>query len=209
MRIHLLFKSVSLIIILLYLQSCAFHNGSFSAGPYITDAKTVAIGKGIATTHHFLGIGGLKENALVNEARLDFYRKYPLRSDMSIKNVSVDFKDTYVFIFHQTTATFSAEIVELKPFGLPAPFGGRFDGFYTSDSVFFFIQKPGMMNKILFTNTNSKDEVGDIIVNTLDANKNFIQIALKPVQTSPYGFLCLIKATGERVYIAPEWVTTN
>jgi hypothetical protein len=205
MRIRLLFKSVSLVITLLYLQSCAFHTGSFSSGPYIVDAQTVAIGKGIATTHHFLGIGGLKENALVNEARLNFYRKYPLRKDMTIQNVSVDFKNTYVFIYHQTTATFSAEIVELKPFELPVPFDGRFNGFYTSDSVFFFIQKPGQINRILFTDGNA--EVGDFVVTTLNAEKNLSRIVLKPIKTNRFGFLCIVKSTGTRVYIAPEWVT--
>jgi len=206
MRIRLLFKSVSLVITLLYLQSCAFHTGSFSSGPYIVDAKTVAIGKGIATMHHFLGIGGLKENALVNEARLNFYRKYPLRKDMTIQNVSVDFKNTYVFIYHQTTATFSAEIVELKPFELPVPFDGRFNGFYTSDSVFFFIQKPGNINKVLFVFADSKVEVGDFVVTTLDAKNNLTEIVLKPIKTDRFGFLCIVKSTGERVYIAPEWI---
>ncbi|NEN25016.1 hypothetical protein G3O08_16060 [Cryomorpha ignava] len=112
------FYSLSLITLLcsLLLSSCAFHNGNMTGNASLStrnfEIKTIVMGT--AKTSHVFGIGGLKKQALVYEAKKDLYRSYPLSEGQAFANISVDFKRSYFFIVNTTVATITADVVEFK-----------------------------------------------------------------------------------------------
>lgn len=69
---------------------------------------------GTAKTTHVFGIGGLKTQALVYEAKKDLYRSYPLSEGQAFANISVDFKRSYIFFVSKTIATLTADVVEFN-----------------------------------------------------------------------------------------------
>lgn len=98
------------------LSSCAFHSGNMTGNASLNarnfEIKTIVIGT--AKTSHIFGIGGLKQQALVYEAKKDLYRSYPLSEGEAFANISVDFKRSYFFIVNTTIATITADVVEFK-----------------------------------------------------------------------------------------------
>lgn len=108
----------SLIILLsgTLLSSCAFHSGNMTGNASLNarnfEIKTIVMGT--AKTSHVFGIGGLKKQALVYEAKKDLYRSYPLSEGEAFANISVDFKRSYFFIVNTTVATITADVVEFK-----------------------------------------------------------------------------------------------
>lgn len=101
------------------LSSCAFHSGNMTGNASLNtrnfEIKTIVIGT--AKTSHVLGIGGLKKQALVYEAKKDLYRSYPLSEGEAFANISVDFKRSYFLIVNTTVATITADVVEFKDGG--------------------------------------------------------------------------------------------
>ena len=102
------------LVVSFFTTSCAFHSGMMTGNAAITDAnfQYIALVKGTATTTHVLGIGGLKKDALMFEAKKDLFSKYPLRRGQALANVTVDIKRTYVFIVMKTKATVTADVVD-------------------------------------------------------------------------------------------------
>lgn len=98
------------------MSSCAFHNGNMTGNASLHarnfEIKTIVMGT--AKTSHVFGIGGLKQRALVYEAKKDLYRSYPLSEGEAFANISVDFKRSYFFIVNTTIATITADVVEFK-----------------------------------------------------------------------------------------------
>jgi hypothetical protein len=144
-------KYFLLLFVIPFFSSCAFHSGVFLSSASITNGnfQVVKTVQGTAKTTHVLGIGGLKKDAIVFEAKKDLLRKYPLEKGQVLANVSVDFKRTYVFIVATTRATLTADVVE---FVFPDP-DKKFDeihyqnlfeaneelaNFHVTDSVFVF-----------------------------------------------------------------------
>ncbi|MEO1054122.1 MAG: DUF6567 family protein [Bacteroidota bacterium] len=108
-------KSINLIYLILIatLSSCAVHNGMMSGNTLPTpEARLVDMGVGVASTEKILGIGGLKKQALVLEAKKSLYATHPLQPGQSYANMSVDFKNSFFFLYNRTTVTVSADIME-------------------------------------------------------------------------------------------------
>lgn len=102
------------LIVSLFTTSCAFHSGMMTGNAAITNSnfRYLGLAKGTVTTTHFLGVGGLKKDALIFEAKKDLLRRYPLRKGQALANVSVDMKRTFAFIVMKTRATVTADIVD-------------------------------------------------------------------------------------------------
>jgi len=108
-------KSVFYVFAIAFLfTSCGFHNGAYMSSASIgesnfTVTKTVF---GQAKTTKIFGIGGLGKDALVADARASLLRKYPLKENQILANVSVDFKSSFFFIVSTNMVTVTADIVE-------------------------------------------------------------------------------------------------
>lgn len=115
--------------------SCAFHSGTYASSAVISSPhyKIRGVARGQANTTHFLGIGGLGQDGLVDAARNDLYAHTPLRPDMSLVNVTVDIKRSFFFILTKTTVFISGEILEYDS----SSAAHKYNGFYTTDSTFF------------------------------------------------------------------------
>lgn len=139
------------LLVCFFTSSCAFHSGMMTGNAAISDSnfQYVALAKGTATTTHFLGIGGLKKDALMFEAKKDLLRRYPLRKGQALANVTVDVKRTFVFIVMKTRATVTADVIDFNPSDISTDFAQinashRLDdlnhaliGCNTTDSVLF------------------------------------------------------------------------
>ena len=108
-------KLISLISFALLLNACAFHNGVMISNPNFTSPDYVlsSLAIGTASTEKFLGIGGLKTDALVLEAKKNLYSNFPLKKGQSYSNLTVDFKKSFFIIYNKTIVTVSADIVQI------------------------------------------------------------------------------------------------
>lgn len=101
---------------LFFASSCAIHSGVMTGNASITNAnfKYVTLAQGTATTTHVLGIGGLKKEGLVFEAKKKLLENYPLRQGQALANVTVDIKKTFVFLVVKTKVTLTADVIDFN-----------------------------------------------------------------------------------------------
>lgn len=101
--------------VLLLLSSCAFHSGMISSSQL--GSKTYYqyedISVGYAKATYFLGIGGLRKDALLNDAKRNLYLSYPLKPNQVFDNLTLDTKTTYILPFSKVEMILVADVVEL------------------------------------------------------------------------------------------------
>lgn len=101
--------------LLLLLSSCAFHSGMISSSQL--GSKTYYqyedISVGYAKATYFLGIGGLRKDALLNDAKRNLYLSYPLKPNQVFDNLTLDTKTTYILPFSKVEMILVADVVEL------------------------------------------------------------------------------------------------
>ncbi|GEM_PF-184268 len=97
------------------LSSCAFHSGMISSSQL--SSKTFyqyeGISVGYAKATYFLGIGGLRKDALLNDAKRNLYLSYPLKPNQVFDNLTLDTKSTYILPFSKVEMILVADVVEL------------------------------------------------------------------------------------------------
>jgi hypothetical protein len=100
----------------LLLTSCAFHYGNITSSASLSanNFRIVKLAKGEATATRVFGLGGLGKEALVAEAKADLLQNYPLKDGQVLANITVDFKNSFVFFINTTKATVTADIIEFK-----------------------------------------------------------------------------------------------
>jgi hypothetical protein len=99
------------------LSSCAIHTGNTSSNAAVTDDnfRIMDLAIGQAQTKQVFGIGGLKPDALVLDAKRAMYRNYPLKAGQIYSNVTVDYKRSFYLIVVTTMVTVSADVVQFNP----------------------------------------------------------------------------------------------
>ncbi len=107
-------KLIVFIAIALVSNSCAFHKGLYS--PYTnfesnTKVEFTDIAIGYSKVSYFLGFGGLGKDALVNEAKRNLFLSYPLRTNQTFENFTVDFKTTIVWPYRKLEVLVIADVV--------------------------------------------------------------------------------------------------
>lgn len=195
-------KYLFIAIPLFFLTSCAFHSGTFNGSAAITNNKFRIAGKanGSAETVHFLGLGGLRKDAIVNEARKNMEAKYPIPRGMAWGNVSVDFKTTFVFILWKTKATVSADIIDFNPETINADY----KGFYTEDSTYFPARNSVSSDfenyQTDFNGNNIK--INDSVTFRMNGNLFVGQI----IAIDSYGIKCKYETPqgSKKIYLLPE-----
>lgn len=113
-----IFKFLIFVALIATLSSCALHNGymvnsaSLSANNFSYQKMNVSGTS--AVTYVFL-LGGLSDEYLVNDAKVDLLNKNPLQPNQALVNLTIDWRTTYVLPFSITKrCTVAADIVEFK-----------------------------------------------------------------------------------------------
>lgn len=110
-----IFKKIVVILIAIALSSCsAVYMGTTTGSASLSsnNFKVVRMATGTASARSILGIGGTGKEALVHEAKKDLLQNNPLSEKQALANMTVDLKNSFVFIVHTQKATVSADIVE-------------------------------------------------------------------------------------------------
>ena len=111
------FKLLIIVIGVLSFSSCAIHNGYMNNSASLSQANfdyTQTSISGTASTLKVFGMGGLITSAIVEEAKKDMLKKYPLKSNQALANVTINWKQSFYFIVITNTCTVTADIVEFK-----------------------------------------------------------------------------------------------
>ena len=112
-------KSIIIAVACCFLASCAMHGG------YVTNSAALGTNnfayvkrsiEGTAKATYIFGCGGLSRQALVEEARQDLLKNFPIQDNQAFVNITVSFKMTYVLpIFMENKCTVSASVVQFNP----------------------------------------------------------------------------------------------
>ena len=152
---------------LIIFTSCAFHGGNINNSASLSQANFSYVHMGIsggASTKKFLGIGGFDREAIVAEAKKDMLRNYPLKSNQALVNITISWKDGYIF-FVKNKCTVTADVVEFYAEGAPRNTAPSII-IHEKDTIGSAIEKA---NTIENTNTNEstnykyKFKVGDMV----------------------------------------------
>ena len=99
------------------LSGCALHDGYINNSAALGDNNFSYIHKdmrGTASTVKVFGIGGLGDSGLVEMARLDMLGDVELQSNQALVNVSVSWKNSWVFFVRKDQCIVTADIVEFN-----------------------------------------------------------------------------------------------
>jgi hypothetical protein len=109
-------KILPVIFIAFLLSSCATHSGIMqgSASLSTNNFKLIKLASGTSQTTKIFGFGGLGKDALVLEAKKNMLQSNPLKDGQALANVTVDFKNSILFIVMTQKVTVTADIVEFK-----------------------------------------------------------------------------------------------
>ena len=107
----------------LLLTSCAaYHGGTMQNSASLGHANFTYVHKevkGTATCTYLLGIGGLAKDAIASNAKKALVQQYPLKDNQVLANITINYKSVHPFyvlglLYHSTTCTITADIVEFK-----------------------------------------------------------------------------------------------
>ncbi len=98
-------------------SSCAVHSGMITSsqlGNTKINYRYEDVAVGYAKAKYFLGIGGLKKDALLSDAKRNLYLSYPLKPNQVFQNITLDRKTTYLFPFSKVELILVADVIELE-----------------------------------------------------------------------------------------------
>jgi hypothetical protein len=114
--ISLFFLLIINIFFLTLLSSCAHHFGIVQGSAALSKANFKYVEQnvsGIAEAHYIFGLGGLKKQTLVQEAKRNLMDIYPIGENQALVNISVNWKTSFFLpYYYKTKCTVSADIVE-------------------------------------------------------------------------------------------------
>lgn len=97
---------------ILFFSSCASHFGSITTSSFERKHQYVSVAVGTTSTYTFLGIGGLRKEALVYTAKKNMEQYKPLAIDERYANYAVDIKKVFWFIGSTTKVIVTADIIK-------------------------------------------------------------------------------------------------
>ena len=112
-------KSVFAITIAIFITGCAaIHNGYMANSAAFSSNNFSYVkmnAQGTSTATYVLGIGGLAKETLVNDAKQQLLTSSPLKSNQTLANLTVNWKNSiYLGLFKTVKCTVTADIVEFK-----------------------------------------------------------------------------------------------
>ncbi|MCZ4696135.1 hypothetical protein DWB61_15860 [Ancylomarina euxinus] len=128
-------KLILPLIIVLFLTSCATHQGMISSSALNRPVKYEDIAYGVSQTNQVLGLGGLSKDALILEAKRELINNRPLKQNETYANFTVDFKRSFFPFYNQTKATMSADVVSFTNDPLADPYTEKYKQKLTRKSL--------------------------------------------------------------------------
>ncbi|HZK08558.1 MAG TPA: DUF6567 family protein [Bacteroidales bacterium] len=103
-------------IVAMMFSSCAMHTGIGMSNASLSqnNFKIVKFAKGDVCTTKIFGLGGLGKQALVAEAKQELLANYPLQDGQALANMTVDFKNSFIFFVIITKCTVTADVVQFE-----------------------------------------------------------------------------------------------
>lgn len=107
---------VNIFFFLFLFSSCGHHYGNLIGSAALSEANFKYVEQnvsGIAEANYVFGIGGLKKQTLLQEAKKNLMEVYPIGENQALVNVSVNWKTSFFLPFYfKTKCIISADIVE-------------------------------------------------------------------------------------------------
>ena len=113
-------KLLSFALVVTLFTSCmAFHAGSTSDSAALSSANFDYVQRNITGSSnavYIFGFGGMAKDKMLVEAKNEMLKKYPLKSNQALTNLTVDVKNTLIFgtVYRQYTVNVTADVVEFK-----------------------------------------------------------------------------------------------
>jgi hypothetical protein len=107
-------KLLPLTLILFFASACAFHSGTITTAATGSNFIYKTQAQGQAKSWALFGLGGVKRDALVYEAKQKLFQYRPLKAGETYANFTVDFKYSIILIYSETKVTVTADILEYK-----------------------------------------------------------------------------------------------
>ncbi len=147
-------KVIPILSLALFLSACSSHSGNISTGSHI-DCPLMYIATGTASYTRILEIGGSNIDGLILEAKRDLYRKFPYKKGIKLSNFSVDYKNTFLLIFHTTKVTVSADVYNCNTSILSDSLENNLplniNGFNIKDTVIFSDYEYGLVKATILS----------------------------------------------------------
>ena len=93
------------------LSSCAYHSGTIGDLSTQQPVTYEDLAIGVATSNHFLGLGGINKDALLFDARRNLIANRPLGTNELYGAQTVDVKHSFYLLGYKTKITITADIV--------------------------------------------------------------------------------------------------
>ena len=97
--------------VFLLMVSCRIHNGQLTSAPTGHNYIYVAHIKGKSEAKYWFGIGGLKQNELIDQAKYNMSQSRPLHKNEAYANMTLDMQKSYWLIFTKMEVFVSADII--------------------------------------------------------------------------------------------------
>ena len=112
-----LIRLLAIVLSITLVSSCAIHNGFMKNSASLSEAKFSYVNQsisGMSSAQYVFAIGGLKRQALVEEAKKDMLRNNPLQPNQVLANVTVNWKHSFYVVVFKTECTITADVVEFN-----------------------------------------------------------------------------------------------
>lgn len=164
MKKLLFFFSASLLI-----TSCAVHQGAITSTDVRPGVRYEDIAIGVTHSKKIFGFGGLKQDALVLDAKRELQKNRPLKPNETYANFTVDFKESYWPFVEQTKVTMCADVIVFTNDTLNDPFSENYKQkvFSTSIQNELF----GIGDSVVYDKTKN-----GVILSFVDGNKARVRI---------------------------------
>lgn len=103
----------------LFLTSCTLYQGGMLPSASLNENNFQYLHhsiRGESKATYYMGIGGMRRDALVAEAREAMLAEHPLQDGQALVNVTVDYRQTYIIfqLYRRVTCIVTADVVQFK-----------------------------------------------------------------------------------------------
>lgn len=151
----------------IFLNSCAFHDGTMSGNAALSNANFRQVGAIEASNKcvYVFGLGGNAKAAQITALKQQLQKQFPLRNGLAWANVSLEMKTGFYVLFSARKATLAADIIDFWPDTNTTY--SAYNGYYLNDSSYIYVPQQLKMET---RNTDLLFDILKILSATKDRN---------------------------------------
>ncbi|HOP43797.1 MAG: DUF6567 family protein [Flavobacteriales bacterium] len=112
-------RILPLAVALVFLSGCTLYQGGMLPSASLSENNFHYVHHGIrgeSQATYYVGVGGMKRDALVAEARQAMLAEHPLQDGQALVNVTVDYRQTSIIfqLYRRVTCIVTADVVQFK-----------------------------------------------------------------------------------------------